>query len=120
MTGGATYRHANGIWAGTVMEYGSGTPMGHGRAAHDHEAGEVDHEHALSAGRALRVPRHFTANFSVGADLLRFSSRRGRLLLQVAVENVTNRVYLIAQDGEFSPAQYSPPRLVAATVRLRF
>jgi hypothetical protein len=44
----------------------------------------------------------------------------GRLSIQVDVENLTNDAYLVAQEGAFSPAQYSIPRLVAATVRVRF
>ena len=29
-------------------------------------------------------------------------------------------VYRIAQEGEFSPAQFAAPRLIAATARIRF
>jgi outer membrane receptor protein involved in Fe transport len=120
-TAGATYRHAGtGFWAGTMVEYGSGTPMGHGGAADDHGAGAADHTHAAAAGGASRVPGHFTANLAIGLDLLRRGERRGRVSLQVDAENITNRVYLMAQEGEFSPAQYSIPRLVSATIRLRF
>lgn len=94
--------------------------MGHGGADHLHDAGEAGHEHATSIGGASRVPSHFTASLSVGFDFLRDIRGRGRLSLQVDAENITNEVYLIAQEGEFSPAQFSIPRLVAATVRFRF
>lgn len=121
LTTGATYRHARtGLWVGSAMEYGSGTPMGHGGAAHEHAAGEADHEDALSAGGALRVPGHFTANFSVGLDLFRVGRQRSRLSLQFDVENINDNVYLIAQEGEFSPAQYAIPRLISVTAKVRF
>jgi hypothetical protein len=102
------------------MEYGSGTPIGHGRGDHEHAEGEVDHGHAQSTGDAHRVPKHFTANLSFGVDLLRDADRRSKLSLQLDIENITDNVYLIAQDGEFLPAQFSIPRLISATAKLRF
>jgi hypothetical protein len=121
LTAGASYRHArSGVWLGTTIEYGSGTPMGHGGAGDDHADGEAGHDHGTAAAGASRVPGHVTANLSAGFDLLRDSRRRGRLTLQFDAENVANRSYLIAQEGEFSPAQYAIPRLVSATVRVRF
>ncbi len=121
VTAGATYRHAGtGLWLGTMMEYGSGTPMGHGGADHEHGEGDAAHDHASSAAAPSRVPGHVTANLSIGLDLLRGAGRRGRVSLQLDAENITNQAYLIAQEGEFSPAQYSIPRLVSATVRFRF
>lgn len=120
LTAGATYRHSStGVWLGTAMEYGSGTPFGHGGADHEHAEGEEDHADAAPVGGAPRVPGHFTANFSAGIDLLR-SGQRSRLSLRLDVENITDDVYLVAQEGEFSPAQYSIPRLIAATVKIRF
>lgn len=121
LTTGATYRHpGTGLWMGTAMEYGSGTPIGHGAADHSHAEGEADHEDAVSAGNALRVPGHFTANLSFGIDLLRSGRQRSRLSLRFDVENITDNAYLIAQEGEFSPSQYSIPRLISATARIRF
>jgi hypothetical protein len=35
-------------------------------------------------------------------------------------QNVANKPYVIAREGEFSPSQYSHPRLISVTVRLRF
>jgi hypothetical protein len=121
LTTGATYRHRRtGLWAGSAMEYGSGTPFGHGDADHAHAEGEADHAHATTAGGALRVPGHFTANFSFGVDLLRTGRQRSRLSLQFDIENISDDVYLIAQEGEFSPAQYSIPRLISVTAKVRF
>jgi hypothetical protein len=121
LTSGMTYRHARtGAWAGTILEYGSGTPMGHGGGDHEHAAGEAAHEHAASSGGPARVPEHFTANLSFGVDLLRDGNARGKLSIQFDFENITDNTYLIAQEGEFSPAQYYIPRLFSATARFRF
>src|SRR3989442_8936557 len=39
-TGGLTYRHARtGLWLGTALEYGSGTPIEHGGAEDQHAEG---------------------------------------------------------------------------------
>ena len=120
LTAGATYRHSSGLWFGMMIEYGSGTPMGHGDAAHGHADGATDHEHMPATGDAARVPGHTTGSISIGADLLRDASRRERLSFQLDVENFANTPYLVAQEGEFSPAQYSVPQLISATVRVRF
>jgi hypothetical protein len=120
LTTGVTYRPTiTGAWFGTVMEYGSGTPIGHGGAAHEHAAGEAAHVDVESAEGAARVPRHFTANFSTGIDLWR-DRNRPKLSLQVDIENITDKRYLIAQEGEFSPRQFSIPRLVSVTAKFRF
>ena len=105
-------------WA--AVEYGSGTPMGHGDAGHEHAPGDVAHTHAQSAGGPPRVPGHFTAAVSVGVNLVRDSQRRAKLALQFDVENMFDNIYLIAQEGEFSPAQFSIPRLLSVTAKLRF
>src|SRR5262249_14285852 len=118
---GATYRNMRtGLWVGTAVEYGSGTPTGHGGAAHTHAEGEPEHADVESVGGVLRVPGHFTANLSFGLDLLRQGRQRSRLSFQVDVENIADNVYLIAQEGEFSPAQYSIPRLISVTAKVRF
>jgi outer membrane receptor protein involved in Fe transport len=120
LTGGLTYRHAgSGLWLGSAIEYGSGTPMGHGTAAHDHPAGGAPQAHTSSAGAAPRVPGHFTANVSFGVTLMR-ATGRPKLALQLDVENLANNIYLIAQEGEFSPAQFSIPRLVSVTAKFTF
>jgi len=120
LTAGLSYRHvSSGIWAGTAMEYGSGTPRDHGGEEHDHADGEEEHDHPDVDSGATRVPGHFTANLSAGIDLLR-GPRYPRLSLRLDVENITNNVYLIAQEGEFAAGQYFIPRLVSASARVRF
>jgi outer membrane receptor protein involved in Fe transport len=120
LTTGVRYRHATtGVWVGTAMEYGSGTPMGHG-AAHEHAPGDADHADTDSSDGATRVPGHFTANLSAGVDLWRDRTQRSRLSLQIDIEDLTDDSYLIAQEGEFSPRQFSIPRLMAVTAKFRF
>jgi outer membrane receptor protein involved in Fe transport len=119
LTGAMIWRHARtGLWLGAAIEYGSGTPIGHG-AAHDHGAGE-DHDHGASGDALDRVAGHVTGNLSLGIDLLRDAASQSRLMLRLDVENVTNRDYVIARESQFSPAQYSIPRLISATLRVRF
>jgi len=121
LTGGATYRHSrSGIWTGVAVEYGSGTPVGHGHSEDEHADGEADHTHANASGTAARVPQHFTGNLSLGIDVLRKANNRPRLTFRLDVENVANNVYLIARDSEFSPSQFSIPRLVLLTALVRF
>jgi hypothetical protein len=120
LTGGVTYTHdPSGLWVGTSVEYGSGTPVGHG-AAHEHGDGAEAHVHAAPAGAIERVPSHVTGNLSLGIDLWRTPRARPRMTVRVDVENVSNRSSLIAREGEFSPTQYSIPRLMSATLELRF
>ena len=121
LTAGATYRHPRtGLWMGTAMEYGSGTPIGHGAADHSHAEGEADHEHAESAGRCAARPGTLHGE-SLGRDRSPAQRRqRSRLSLRFDVENIADNVYLVAQEGEFSPAQYSIPRLISATAKIRF
>jgi hypothetical protein len=121
LTAGLGYRHSRtGLFASTAAEYGSGTPRGHGGSEHEHGASESDHEHADSAEAATRVPGHFTADISFGIDLVRRAKRGPRLSLQVDIENVANDVYLIAQESEFAAGQYANPRLISASVKVRF
>jgi hypothetical protein len=67
-----------------------------------------------------RVPGHFTMNLLFGADLLRRANRQPRLSVRLDIENLTNNLYLVAQESEFTPGQYSIPRLFSATARVRF
>jgi glycine/D-amino acid oxidase-like deaminating enzyme len=121
LTGGVTYRHQKtGLWIGSAVEYGSGTPTEHGDSEDVHAEGEPAHIHAASANAADRVPGHFTATISFGVDILRRTKRRPRLSFQIDVENVTNNLYLVAQESEFTQGQYSIPRLFSATARVRF
>jgi hypothetical protein len=120
LTGGATYRHgASGAWMSAGIEYGSGTPIGHG-GAHEHADGEADHVDATARTGDTRIHGHLTGNVTLGFDLLRHSGNRSRLTLRVDVENVANDPYVIARASEFSPAQYSNPRLISVTARVRF
>jgi hypothetical protein len=118
VTAGVTYRNGSGFWAGTAVEYGSGTPIGHG-GSHEHAEGEDDHTHAPGSSPD-RVPGHVTGNMSLGVDVFGGTARRPRLTLRLDVENVANRPYVIAREGEFSPSQYSGLRLISATARIRF
>jgi hypothetical protein len=106
LTSGLTYNHrASGLSLGTTIEYGSGTPFGE----------------AEGHGRGPRAPGHFIANVLFGVDVRRDSLRRSRLSLRMDVENITNRVYLVSQeDAEFSPALWSPPRLISLTAKVHF
>jgi hypothetical protein len=120
LTGGATYRHAaTGLWLGGMIEYGSGTPMGHGGSDHQHAEGAGDHQHPSSTEAAARIPQHFTANLLFGVDLWRHA-KGSRLSLQAGIENITNNSYLVAQEGVFSPSQFAIPRLMSVTAKVRF
>lgn len=118
LTAGGTYRPLRGpAWVGATVEHGSGTPMTHG-AAHEHG----DHAEPMPApdqGTA-RVPAHTTANLSLGVDVLRGADRRPRLTLRVDVENLSGRQHVIAQESEFSPGQYSIPRVIAVAATVHF
>lgn len=121
LTAGLSYRHTrSGLFASTALEYGSGTPTEGGDVEESGAEGTAEHTHAVSAGDAERVPGHFTANVAAGIDLLRGDNRRPRLSLQIDVENIANNLYLVAQESEFTPGQYSIPRLVSFTARVRF
>jgi hypothetical protein len=119
LTAGLTYRHErSGAWVGTALDYGSGMPILHG-GGHDDE--DADHDHADDGlGGTARVPAHFTADVTVGLDLLRGARRRARLSLQVDVRNLTDNLYLVSAASAFTPAQYSIPRLLSASVKVRF
>ena len=102
---GLTWReHRSGFWASTALEYGSGTPA----ALPDAEGAET----------VVRLPEHLVANFYLGIDL--FRKDRCGVSLQFNVENATDRVYSIAKESEFTPIQFSPPRFLSGSVKLRF
>ncbi len=102
---GLTWReHHSGFWVSSALEYGSGTP-----ASLPTAGGEA---------ARVRLPDHFVANFYSGIDL--FRQEQYKVSFQVNVENVTNRVFAIAKESEFTPVQYSPPRFVSASLRLHF
>ncbi len=119
-TAGVSYQHdRSGLWSSVTVEYGSGTPGAHGAGDHEHDDGAA-HEHGSGAGLcAIRCDPHFTQGAAFGWNS---SSRSGgaRLSLQVTVENVSNRVYLLSRESTMVQGQYSIPRLISGSLRVRF
>jgi outer membrane receptor protein involved in Fe transport len=121
LTAGGTYRQQrSGFWTGLSVEYGSGTPVGHGDAHHDHGADESAHVDAAVESAGSRVPAHFTADATVAMDLLRDRNRRPRLTVRFDMTNVANSLFVVARESEFSPGQYSAPRQLSLSARLQF
>jgi TonB-dependent receptor-like protein/carboxypeptidase family protein len=121
LTAGGTYRQQrSGFWTGLSIEYGSGTPVGHGDAHHDHGADEAPHVDAAGEAVASRVPAHVTADATIAVDLLRNGSQRPRLTLRFDVTNLAASIFVVARESEFSPGQYSAPRQVSLTAQVRF
>jgi len=120
LTSGLTYRHnRTRVWGAVALEYGSGTPGGHGGGDHEHEEGEA-HEHASGPGLcATRCPSHFTQNLSIGWNASPNGSRP-HLAVQFAVENVSNNVYLLSKESTMVQGQYSIPRLVSGSLKIGF
>jgi hypothetical protein len=56
---------------------------------------------------------------SLGWDAIS-DGERPRLTLQFNIENLTNNVYLISRESTFVQAQYSIPRLVSGSLKIRF
>ena len=94
----------SGLFVTAQFDYGSGTP-----AALPDENGDET---------LVRLPSHFTASIYGGIDLFRDKKRNARL--QFNVENIGDRVYRIAKESEFTPVQYSPPRFISASIKVRF
>jgi outer membrane receptor protein involved in Fe transport len=119
-TSGLTYRHERTrLWGAVALEYGSGTPGGHGDADHEHADGEA-HEHASGPGLCgTRCPSHFTQNVSIGWTALAHGNRP-RLSLQFDVENVSNNVYLVSKESTMVQGQYSIPRLLSGSLKVEF
>ena len=119
LTSGLTYYDARTrLWGGVALEYGSGTPGGHG-GDDAHEEGET-HEHATGPGLCgTRCPSHFTQNLSIGWNATADASRP-RLSVQFSIENLSNRVYVLSKESTMVQGQYSIPRLLSASVKLRF
>ncbi len=90
-TAGLTWReHKSGFWMSGALEYGSGTTA----ALRNIEGDEIN----------VRL----------------FRRERCGMSLQFNVENATDRVYQIAKESEFTPIQFSPPRFLSGSVKLRF
>jgi outer membrane receptor protein involved in Fe transport len=120
LTAGATYRERrSGLWTGLSVEYGSGTPVGHG-GVHHHDGGDEADQADTASEEVARVPGHFTADATIAVDLLRDRNRRPRLTVRFDVTNVANSLFVIARESEFSSGQHSAPRQWSLTVQLRF
>jgi hypothetical protein len=121
LTAAGTYRQERtGFWTGLSVEYGSGTPVGHGAAHHHDGADEAPHVDAGADGIGSRVPAHFTADATIAMDLLRDPNRRPRLTVRLDVTNLANSLFVIARESEFSPGQHSAPRQWSLGAQVRF
>ena len=120
-TAGLSYHDVEtGLWAAVSAEYGSGTPGGHGDGGHEHADGEA-HEHASGTGLCgTRCPSRVTPSLSVGWNALSSGGDQPHVSVQFNVENVTNKVYLLSKESSMVQGQYSSPRLISASVRMRF
>ena len=120
VTSSLTYHHARTrLWSAVALEYGSGTPGGHGSGDHEHEDGET-HEHASGPGLCgTRCPSRVIPNLSIGWNAMS-DGDEPKLSFQFNVENVSNKVYLLSKESSMVQGQYSIPRLISASVRMRF
>ncbi len=120
LTSGLTYHdNRTRLWGAVALEYGSGTPGGHGDGDHEHEEGEA-HEHATGPGRCgTRCPSHFTQNVSIGWNATS-NGNRPRLSLQFSIENLSNKVYLLSKESTMVQGQYSIPRLFSGSLKIGF
>ena len=120
LTSGLTYHdNRTRLWGAVALEYGSGTPGGHGAGDHEHEDGEA-HEHATGPGCAGRAARRTSRKTSRSDGTLPRTGPGPRLSLQFSIENLSNKIYLLSKESTMVQGQYSIPRLVSASVRLRF
>jgi outer membrane receptor protein involved in Fe transport len=120
LTSGLMYQDSRtGFWGGVALEFGSGTPGGHGSGDHEHEGGET-HEHATGPGLCgTRCPSHFTQNIALGWNPAATGSGP-RLSLQFNLENLTNNVYLLSKESTMVQGQYSIPRLFSGSLKIGF
>lgn len=120
LTSGVTYHdNRTRLWGAVALEYGSGTPGGHGAGDHEHEEGEA-HEHATGPGLCgTRCPSHFTQNVSIGWNASS-NGNRPRLSLQFNIENFSNKVYLLSKESTMVQGQYSIPRLLSGSLKIGF
>jgi len=100
------------FWIGAWFEYGSGTPI------HESGEGHAHHGSASAPGAPARVPGHLVANLGIGVNVLRHS--RYAVAFQLDVENVTNRIYVLARESVFTPGQFGLPRQASASVKVSF
>jgi outer membrane receptor protein involved in Fe transport len=121
VTSGLSYQHTpTRLWAGLAVEYGSGTPGGHGASDPEHEDGD-GHEHASGPGLCgARCPSRVTPTLSLGWNAPSSIGNQPRVAVQFHVENVSNKVYLLSKESTMVQGQYSTPRLISGSVRIRF
>jgi hypothetical protein len=120
LTSGLRYDHRRTrLWWAMDLEYGSGTPGGHGGGDHSHAEGEA-HEHATGPGLCgTRCPSHVTQDVSIGWTAPPHG-RGPRLSFQFTVENVSNKVHLLSKESTMVQGQYSSPRVVSGSLRVAF
>jgi outer membrane receptor protein involved in Fe transport len=120
LTSGLTYHdNRTGLWGAVALEYGSGTPGGHGAGDHEHEEGET-HEHATGPGLCgTRCPSHLTQTISLGWNAIANGSRP-RLSLQLNIQNLSNKIYLLSKESTMVQGQYSIPRLFSGSLKIGF
>lgn len=94
----------SGVFAGGWLEYGSGTP-----------AEIVD---AQGEERRIRLDSHTVGSLYAGIEAFRTEKRS--VTFRFDVENVGNRVYAIGKESELVPIQYSAPRFLSGSIRVRF
>lgn len=96
-TAGLMWReHHSGFWANLSFEYGSGTPQVSGR----------------------RLEEHLVANFYAGIDLIKRD--KSKVSVQFNIENLTNRVFAVSKESEFTPLQFSNPRYFSSNLKFSF
>jgi len=61
-----------------------------------------------------------TPNLSPGWNAATSAGDQPRVSVQVNVENVSGQVYLLSKESSMVQGQYSIPRLISASVRMRF
>jgi outer membrane receptor protein involved in Fe transport len=120
VTSGLSYQHSpTRLWGAVAVEYGSGTPGAHGAGDHAHEGGET-HEHASGPGLCgTRCASRLIPNLTLGWDAMSIGDQ-SRLSVQFNIENLTNNVYLLSKESSMVQGQYSIPRLISASVKMRF
>lgn len=64
------------------------------------------------------LPGHTTLDIMTRIDLWR--SGEHRVLFELDVTNLTDNVYPIAKESEFTPIQYAPRRMVRSQIRWNF
>jgi hypothetical protein len=61
-----------------------------------------------------------TPNLSIGWNAGPANGGQPRWSVQFNVENASNRVYLLSKESSMVQGQYSIPRLISTSVKMRF